>query len=105
MLLFKPEHVKPIQDGIKTATRRQWKKCRVKVGSVHLCKTKMLSKDYFAKVRIVKTYKQKLKHMVMEDYLAEGGYIKEEYINKWREINGTYDKDEIVWVVKFELVR
>jgi hypothetical protein len=37
MLLFKAEHVPMILDGRKTQTRRAWKRCRVRVGSVHKC--------------------------------------------------------------------
>lgn len=65
----------------------------------------MLSHDYFAKVKIVKTGRQKLRNMVMENYLAEGGYTKEEFIKVWRSINGIYNQDEEVWAVKFELVK
>ena len=105
MLLFKEWHIEPILKGTKTETRRQWKKCRVKVGSIHKCKTEIFTKKYFARVKILKTFQQKLRCMVMEDYSHEGGYTKEEFIDGWRAINGIYDKEETVWVVKFERIK
>ena len=104
MLLFKPKHEKPIKTNVKTATRRRWRRCRVKVGSIHKCQMKLFSKDYFAKVRILKAYQQPLCDMRAKDYKAEGGCTKQEFIDIWTKINGSYDPLEVVWVVEFETV-
>jgi len=50
MMLFRPEHVKPILNGTKTQTRRTWKRPHVRVGGVYKAKTQMLSKRYFARL-------------------------------------------------------
>lgn len=104
MLLFKPEHEPLILADIKTETRRRWKKCRTKLGSIHLCKTKMFGKA-FAKVKIMGVYTQHLCHMTEENYKAEGNYTRESYIEKWKEINGDYYPLEEVFVVVMERVR
>ena len=104
MVLFRPKHEKPIRSGLKTETRRRWKRCRVKVGSIHRCKTKMLSRRYFAKVRVLNTYRQALHEMRAANYRAEGGYTKASFIEAWKSINGSYDPLEVVWVVEFEKV-
>ncbi len=104
MLLFKPTHEKPIKTGLKTATRRRWKRCRVKVGSIHKCQTALFTKKYFAKVRILKTYQQPLLEMKRSDYQKEGGYTKASFVEAWKSINGSYDPLEVVWVVEFEKV-
>lgn len=105
MLLFKPCHVVAILNGQKTQTRRIWKKVRCKVGAIHLAKTQMLVKKYFAKLRIKKVWEERLGNLSKEDATKEGGYTPEEYVNVWKEINGDYDPDIIVWVVEFEVVK
>lgn len=87
MLLFKPYHVKLIQDGIKTQTRRIWKKPRCKVGSIHKAKTKMLSKEYFADLYIIDAHKEQLLDISEKDAWCEGGYTRDQFLNIWDEIN------------------
>jgi len=103
MILFKPEHVDLILKGIKTETRRTWKKQRVKVGSIQKAKTKMLSKDYFAKLKILDVYLDKLGNMTVDDCYAEGGYMPDEYEDKFKEIYGFWKPELDVWVVKFKV--
>ncbi|OPY52206.1 MAG: hypothetical protein A4E48_01224 [Methanosaeta sp. PtaU1.Bin060] len=72
MLLFKPEHIAPILDGRKTETRRIWKKPRAKVGSIHLAKTRMLSKEYFAKLHILYVQRQRFGDISDSEIILEG---------------------------------
>ena len=104
MILFKHHHVKPILSGEKTATRRKWRKRRVRVGSVHQCKTALYTKDYFARVRILNVYCERLGDMTLTDYRKEGGYTKKTFIEVWKQINGSYEPNENVWVIEFELI-
>lgn len=109
MLLFKPEHVPLILDGTKTETRRIWKKARVRVGSLQKAKTKLMSKDFFAILRITDVHREVFQSITEEGALAEGGYTRDAYIRKFFEINPKISKltdgGKIpfnVWVVKFE---
>ena len=102
MLLFKPEHVETILTDKKTQTRRIWKKPRAKVGSVHLAKTKMLSKEYFAKLRILDVRQERLGDITEADAQAEGGYSVDTFQQVWVSINGSWDGDMMVYVVTFE---
>ena len=81
-----------------------WQKCRVKLGSIHKCKTALFTKDYFAKVKIIRAYEERLGDMTPADYRKEGGYTKKSFIEVWKRINGSYDPNEFVWVVEFELI-
>lgn len=107
MLLFKPEHVQLILDGIKTQTRRNWKKKRCNVGAIHKAKTKMLSKKYFAKLKILRVWEEHLGEITEEDSKAEGYKNREEYLKAYLEINKIEGPDQVdalnsyVWCVEF----
>jgi len=101
VLLFKPEHVEPILRGEKTQTRRVWKQCRAKIGAIHKAKLKMLSRDYFALLKIMGTRQERLGDISEADARAEGGYTIEGYRRKWIEISGSWDPDQSVYVVDF----
>jgi len=109
-LLFKPEHVPLILNKTKTETRRIWKRSRCKIGSIHKAKTEMLSKEYFAKLKILDCHREEFHCITEEDVQKEGGYTRRSYIKKFLEINPKIDELTIhgqipfnVWVVKFEL--
>ena len=104
-MLFKQEHKEMILKGTKTATRRIWKKPMVKVGGIYKAKLKMLSKDYFAKIRVTKLFKQRLGNITLEDCKKEGYDTKTKFINIWVEIHGLWREDLIVDVIEFEVIK
>lgn len=105
MILFTPRHVEMIKAGRKTQTRRIWKRPRAKVGAVHLVKTELFSKEHHCKIRILDVRRERLGDITEDDARAEGGYTVAEYIEIWREINGVWNQDQLVYVVTFEVVR
>lgn len=40
-----------------------------------------------------------------EEALKEGGYTVEQYIEKWKEINKSWDPNEVVVVYEFKVVK
>jgi len=103
-MLFKPEHKQMILEGKKTATRRAWKRPMVKVGGIYKCKLKMLSKEYFAKIKVTELYEQELGEMTDEDAEKEGYKDVEDFRNIWIKINGSWYGDRVVYVIEFKLV-
>lgn len=106
MILFKQvlRHPEMILKGKKTQTRRVGAK-RWNVGAVHLAKTQMLSKQYFAKILITGVKQERLGNITLEDAQKEGCESVEEYIDIWKWINkGVWDPKLIVWVIDFELL-
>ena len=104
MLLFKEYHVKPILEDRKKETRRNWKRKRCNVGALHQAKTKMLSKEHFAKLLIKNVWQEKLGDISEESADLEGGYTQKEYRVIWKDINGWYDPDKVLWAVRFDRV-
>lgn len=108
MILFRPEHVAPILAGTKTETRRLWPKGqRVKVGSIHLAKTKMLSNEYFAKLQILDMHQERLGDITDTGAQAEGYANRGAYLDAFARINhqesGDDFVDQFVYVVKFKV--
>jgi hypothetical protein len=102
MILFKPEHVGPILAGTKTQTRRIWKKPRAKVGAIHLAKTEMLSKEFFAKLEILAVYQERLIDISDDDAKAEGYAGADAYLEAFCRINHLKSvPDILVHVIKF----
>jgi len=107
MLLFKPEHVEAIKSGRKTQTRRLWPHgCRVKVGSIHQCRTRMLdASSTFARIRILRVWRERLLDISEADAHAEGYLSREAYWTAFVRINGPLaEPNPLVWVVEFEVV-
>ena len=103
-MLFKKEHKDMILNGTKTATRRAWKRPMVKVGNIYQAKLKMLSKEYFAKIKVIKLYKQRLRKMGLKDAKREGYPSLKEFFNVWYRINGLVNFSQEVYVIEFEVV-
>jgi hypothetical protein len=89
VILFKPDHVEPILAGRKVETRRIWKKQRVLVGSIQLAKTKLISKDYFARLHILDVRKESLGCILYdeESARAEGYKSSIEFLCAFANIN------------------
>lgn len=105
MILFKSFHVPLILTRQKTETRRVWSHgCRVKVGSVHQAKTSLFAKEYFAELRILKVWKQRLGEMTSQNAKAEGYRTVAEYKKIWEEINGSWNDGQEVWAVRFKIL-
>lgn len=104
MIIFHPEHVQPILSGLKIKTRRMGKR-RWNVNRVHKAKTAMVSRDYFALLRILTLHQEPLGAMTEKDALEEGGYTLSGYREAWERIYlRPWSPDLIVWVVQFERV-
>jgi hypothetical protein len=103
-MLFKPEHKDMILNGTKTVTRRVWKKPRVKVGGIYKAKIQMLSKDYFAKIKVTKLFRQKLKDIQVRDIEKEGYSSLSEFVDIWKKINKSWNGNTVVYVIEFEVI-
>jgi hypothetical protein len=104
LILFKPYHVKPILEGVKTETRRLWKYPRVRVGRTYEAKTELFGKP-FAVIEVLALWKERLGDISPESIRAEGYSSLEEFKRAWIDINGEWNPDAEVWAVRFRVVQ
>ena len=102
-MLFKPEHVGLILSGRMTQISKLWGKPMAKVGSIHKAKTVLFSNDYFASVIITDLRREKLGAMTDEDAMREGYDDLQSYRDAWKKLNGHWEPNRVVYVVRFEL--
>lgn len=102
MLLFKPEHIELMKKGIKTHTRRLWKKPRAKKGSIHQVKLRLFENGNHGFVRIKDIWKEMLLDISEEDAQKEGGYTREQFLIRWFEINRKSPENPEVHVLELE---
>lgn len=102
VILFKPEHVQPIKFHQKVETRRVWKNQRVKEGKVYQARTKLFG-TAFTYLRILAVRKERLAEIDAIGAIAEGYRSVEEFQQAWIRINGEWDPDIEVYVVRFKV--
>lgn len=109
-MLFKPRHIELIREGVKTATRRDWKDqyARPNEGSIVMAVPEMFATDDECDcyIRVESIYQQPLGEMTQADAVKEGGYTLRGFRDEWEQINGadSWSDDLVVDVVEFEYV-
>ena len=104
-ILFKPQHVAPIIEREKCATRRLGDR-RWRVGARRKCYTvpPFQGGIPFATVEIMAVYVQRLGAMKRADARAEGYPSMVAFAKAWRGIHGSWNPRSRVWVVEFTLL-
>jgi len=104
MFLFKKNHIEQIWAGTKTHTRRNHKKWRANLGSVHQVRSELFGKPHLH-IRILSRWEERLGDISVVSALKEGGYTPEEYIAGMIEMHkGKVNIDSILKVYVFEVV-
>ncbi|TET57436.1 MAG: ASCH domain-containing protein [Promethearchaeota archaeon] len=102
-MLFKKHHVNMIKSGIKTETRRNWKKQMVKMNGIYSVQIKMFQPKIDCELIKVKyIFMQKLKDITKEQALKEGYNSIEEFKKIFENINGFWDDELEVFVIGFK---
>lgn len=110
MILFKPWHVPKIVAPVgdpkrKTQSRRNWKKCRVKKGSLHWAQTKLFDpSSRFAKLLITHDCRHEpLGAISRADAKAEGGYTPKQFLGMYVFITGPTRLETEVHCIEWEV--
>jgi hypothetical protein len=100
-LIFKGEHLDKILSGLKTQTRRA-SRPKVKAGqSVRL--RRGYSKYLPESIIIQKVFTQKLGDIMEEEIYKEGFNKRNEFIEAWTLLYGSWNSEKTIWVIDFVL--
>ena len=102
-MMFKRELLDLVLSGVKTQSRRRHKRL-LREGHVYALKRGWFG-DTGASFRILKVRRQLLRDVTEEEAHAEGFQTLFKFVEKWIEINGSWDPDEEVVVYEFELIK
>ena len=99
-LHFTSEDKRNIIDGTKTqVSMTEVPDQRVKIGAlVHAA----IWEPHVAKLHITSVERKKLKYFNEEDARREGGYSLTEFKKIWKETNGEWNEDQLVYIIRFE---
>lgn len=108
-MIFTKENIELIRQGKKTETRRIWKKPHVKVGKTYQCRVSRFTKtpEDSPYIKIKKICKERLKEIYgrPSDWLYEGCYSLLEFQNEWMKLHGSWNPEQEVYVIDFEVAK
>lgn len=102
--MFDENFVEPILEGRKTATRRAWKHCNMKLDSVQTLMSGYSKFRIFGKAKIESVSKQKLSEMTEEDARKEGFERLSKFKEYWNKF-GDWNPEQEVWAISFALLQ
>ena len=105
-MLFTERLRDQILSGVKTQTRRYWKRKPPKVGSIVFAQTKLFKNDTrFARIKILRVWEWDGETISDDDVMAEGFLSFPEFMREYYRLNnGCKDPLRTHYAVEFEVV-
>ncbi|HVP16848.1 MAG TPA: ParB/RepB/Spo0J family partition protein [candidate division Zixibacteria bacterium] len=102
-LHFTADDKKSIVDGTKTQTSMtEVPDQKIKIGALVLA---AIWEPHIADLHITSVERKKLKYFNEEDAKREGDCTLTQFKKKWKETNGQWDEDQLVYIIRFEKVK
>jgi len=99
-LHFAAEDKKGLVEGTKTQTSMtEMPDPKVKVGAIIYA---AIWEPHIADLHITSVERKKLKYFNEDDADREDGYTLAQFKRRWKEINGHWDDDQLVYIIRFE---
>lgn len=102
MALFKRRLIHLILSGAKTQTRRIHKRGWV-IGHTYKIKDTYYCKG-LGTIKITRAFKQRIGDISEADIQKEGFKTRNEFMETWRQVNGSWNPDVIVTAYEFTLI-
>jgi ParB/RepB/Spo0J family partition protein len=99
-LVFNHRHYRAVLDGSKTQTTRRRPDPRIVEGTVVRGAV-----SHFADLKVRQVVRKRLADFTEDDARNEGGYTLAEFKEYWRRVNGDWNDDEVVYLLKFGVAR
>lgn len=105
-MIFHPDLAEKVLSGEKTVTRRPIRTRSYEVGKTYAVQLGR-GKPEIGRIRILGAWEETLDEIVgtPNDAAKEGFSTVWDFFQRWEQIYGRVDFDEIVWRLEFELVR
>jgi DNA-binding Lrp family transcriptional regulator len=102
-LHFAAEDKKGLVEGTKAQTSMtEMPDPKVKVGAIVYA---AIWEPHIADLHITSVERKKLKYFNEDDADREGGYTLAQFKRRWKEINGHWDDDQLVYIIRFEKMK
>ena len=99
-LAFTHRHYQAVVSGEKQQTTRRRADPRIEAGTI--VRADVIQ---FADLEITDVIRKRLGEMTEEDAREEGDYTLEEFRDLWRRSYGTWNPDELVTIIRFQIAR
>lgn len=105
MMIFGPDLIGKVLDGTKDVTRRRLhgRPIRYKVGHTYAVQPGR-GKEAVGRIRVTGVRTERLSHITTNEVRREGFTSFGLFMNYWIQLHGTWDPEEEVAVIEFELV-
>jgi hypothetical protein len=104
VIIFKENEKNLINHGLKKQLIQPLRKSRMKVGDIYNAKINIMSKNYFANLRITNIFEKKLEKLSLEDIYREGFQSKITFKNQWVQKYGGWDPKQRIRLIRFNIV-
>ena len=104
VLIFKGKEKDLIIHGLKKQTMLPARRTRMKVGEIYRAKINIMSKKYFANLKITDILEKDLDNLSHEDLQREGLNSHDEFINSWVEQYGALQAGQKVRLIRFNVM-
>ncbi len=104
-MLFQRTMVEPILKGLKTETRRIWKRCMVKEHNIYKARTDYSKNGVFALLQITYIKRELLNNINENDLKKEGYNSMHAFKREWVKLYGTWDPNTLIYVIGFKVIK
>jgi ParB family transcriptional regulator, chromosome partitioning protein len=99
-MVFNHRHYKAVIEGSKTQATRRRPDPDIQQGSLVRAAV-----NHFADLEIMGVERKRLGQFTENDARREGGYSLDEFKDYWRRVNGDWNPDEVVYLIRFQVAR
>ena len=99
-MVFNHRHYKAVLEGAKTQATRRRPDPQIQEGTLVRGAV-----NHFADLEVTEIVRKRLGEFTEQDAQREGGYSLSEFREYWRRVNGEWNPDEVVYLIRFEVAR
>jgi ParB family chromosome partitioning protein len=99
-MVFNHRHYRAVLDGVKTQATRRRPDPQIQPGTLVRGAV-----NHFADLEVTDIERKRLGEFTEDDAQQEGGYSLAEFREYWRRVNGEWNPDEVIYLIRFRVAR